>query len=239
MKRAIIIGLTYKGSPYALPDCHLDAAEVTRRAEAAGYKCQTVTGTFSADDFIAEMARLRSVSKASDSTLIAYSGHGTQWYDPAGGEPDRQEEGLCFWNGDDIDVLPDNDFRKMMDETAGMKFVLFDSCYSGGMERAAAGRTFQRRWIPFSEDWAIVRRAKASRSAKGKLYCMFASAKNEVSWSTGVGGLFTMSFCEGYDRHARAKRNIRTVMDYAAGLCGTEQTPNYRIFGGNARKLIF
>lgn len=244
MKHALCVGLNYTGSQYELPDCHLDADAITKRALDAGYRCDKYTGKFGADDFIGEVVRLRENAKKSDVTLISYSGHGTQWYDGDSTERDRHEEGLCFWNGSQIEVFPDDDFRLLLNEIKGTVYVFLDSCFSGGMERAAGTKDWkwQKKCIPFDPAWEIIEyepsSARMAVALSNKIYFLNASDEDEYALSTGTGGLFTKSFCAGYDR-TRDKRTIKSLMTYAADVCADDQTPNYIIYGGNASKRVF
>lgn len=242
MKRFLSIGLNYEGSENELPDCHLDADAITRRALASGYTGSKYTGIFTADDFLSELVRLRQSAKKSDITLISYSGHGSQ-RTGSRTEADYMEEYLCFWNGRDIEFFPDDDFRNLLNEIKGAVVLFLDCCFSGGMEREAIrpNREFKRRFIPLSGGIIFRPKIDLSRAALAlgnKLYFLNASAESEVSWSTGTGGLFTKSFCSGYDR-TREKKTIKSLVDYSVGVCAGDQTPNYKIYGGNAAKRLF
>lgn len=252
MKRAYLIGLNYKGSPYALPDCDLDAKEMEKRMAASLYKTNTFVETFSARDFLGLCFELNEIGHKSDITAITYSGHGTQW--DGGTESDRMEEGLCFWNGKTIEVMPDDDFRLALEQIPGIVYVFLDSCFSGGMERDIAlpqkdGWTAipmfpkRKRFIPFQPEFEIVRYERSlSRTAKAtgnKIYFLMACQESEVSWSTGTGGLFTKSFCKVYDETHPKQRFISKLMPATESLCIPDQRPKYEIFGGNASKRIF
>ena len=128
-KTAIHIGLNYKGSDYALPDCDMDAREMEIRAMAAGYHTHRYGADFTAKAFIDVVETLAKSGKKSDIALITYSGHGTQWNDVSGVETDWMTEGLCFWDGKRIQVLPDDDFRHLVEAIPGTVFVFLDSCF--------------------------------------------------------------------------------------------------------------
>lgn len=247
MKRALHIGLNYAGSPYALPDCHLDAQAMEARASVAGFSTEIKGGVYSIDNFLADYERLRSKAKKSDTTLISYSGHGTQWNSRA--ESDGYEEGLCFWNGKNIEVLPDDDFKLLMEKIPGRVIVVLDSCFSGGMSRLAkptpqAGIGL-RRFIPFQPDFEIYRPPQARdlpravNAIGNKIYYLFACQEQEVSYSTGHGGLFTRFFCDNYDATAKSKRTIKTLMFQTLKNCAPDQHPKFEGYGTSASKLIF
>lgn len=75
MNNALLIGLNYTGSPFRLSGCENDADNLTRRAAAAGYRCETAKGIFTADDFYGEMGRLRNSARRTVKTLVNYA-HG-------------------------------------------------------------------------------------------------------------------------------------------------------------------
>lgn len=245
MKKALHIGLNYTGSPYELPDCDLDAWAMRGLSAANGYDGVMYAQydfrfSFSAEDFIAELIALRENSTPKSFTLISYSGHGAQYY--SGSEADRQEEALVFWDGREISLFPDDDFRKLLFEIKGTVFVVLDCCYSGGMERNAvkSGRT--RRFIECPPNARVVRydgKLSKAAAAQNRVYFLNASSESEVSWSTGQGGLFTRSFVEAYEKSTLKMRSIVNLIKQAKIACAGEQTPNYVIYGGNATKRVF
>lgn len=244
-KRALTIGLNYTGTRYELPDCHLDAQAITGRAKALGYSVEQHTGIFSADEFAVEIERLRLSAKKHDTTLIQMSSHGTQWDE--GGESDRMEEGLCFFNGSNIEVIQDDDFREMVESIPGVVIVFLDACFSGGMTRTLKGSVkltgeWRGKTIPFDDSFVVRRIGRSlQRAVSGaqKTYYLLACEESEVSWSTGTGGLFTKEFCKAYDKAWREGRSISKLMTAAKKECLPDQTPKFEIFGGSPRKLVF
>jgi Caspase domain len=245
MTRAICFGLNYTGSDYELPDCHLDAANMLRRSGASDFNGVEFTGIITADDFYAELIRLRENARKSHTSIITYSGHGTQWLEDAPDERDRQQEGLCFWNGREIEVFPDDEFRTILSQIQGTVFVVLDCCFSGGMSRNQKPpvETAKRKYLPFEPDFKIFRQEKSERAARpaaqNKIYFINASAESEVSWSTGKGGLFTLSFCKHFDKSARYGRTVKRIVELSAMDTKGEQTPNYHIVNGAANKRVF
>ena len=245
MKYALCIGLNYAGSPYELPDCHLDAQELAERAAREYRKVELNVEGYGFQDLLRDVNEFQSIAKKGDTTLITFSGHGTQWEEPINSEKDITMEGLCFWSGKEIEVLPDDDFRILLEGIPGTVIVLLDSCYSGGMDKMAGSPrlsgNWQKKFIPFDDDFKIIRvQPSLSRAVKGanRMYFMFACGKNEVSWSTGNGGMFTKSFCSAYDRW-RLQRTVKNVTNAAKKECVPDQTPRYEVIGGIANKKIF
>lgn len=245
MKYALCIGLNYAGSPYELPDCDLDALAISVRAQKEYRKVEVKTGIYSVKDFFEKIQYLQSTRKRTDTTLIQFSGHGTQWSEPGSGEKDFTQEGLCFWNGKNIEVLPDDDFRHLVESIPGTVIVVVDSCYSGGMDRMAGSPrlsgNWQKKFVPSDESFGIIRpEILLSKVLNGasRLYFIFACAENEVSWSTGNGGLFTNKFCAVYDKY-NLQRTVKNVTTVAARNCQPDQSPRYQCYNGAANKKIF
>jgi len=183
--------------------------------------------------------RLREHSTKSGTTLIAYSGHGSTRYNET--EQDRLDEGLCFWNGTNIEFFPDDYFRNMIDAIKGTVFVFFDSCFSGGMERVSLGFVGAKRYVTFDNSFSVFQPTAQKRTAApgNKIYFLFASKEHEYSYSTGQGGLFTNAFFKVYGETWKQARTIKSVMTRTTKICVPDQTPNYLITGGSALKRVF
>lgn len=237
-KIGLVVGLNYKGSPYELHGCEKDANAIAQRARDRGVFCSVLKGKIGSAYLLESLRTIGEVAKPGDITYFYYSGHGTQWYDPAGdGEQDRQTEGICLWNGDEIEVLPDDDLRAALLAIPGQVVVIFDSCFSGGMQRESAKPGRSRRSIEFS-DFRIVRPAEKNVAAAQKIYWLFACGEQEVSWETPAGGNFTVSLCYWMDRLQR--RSIAALMAGAVKDCAPDQHPEFRKDGKtNAQKVIF
>lgn len=253
MKRAIIIGLNFKGSPYELTMCEKDAHEIARRLEKEGYQVTFRTGIYSAQDCLNDLADVQKVSKASDTFSFYQSSHGSNRYDFSGDEKDKSDELLCYFNGREIEYIADDDLRAALDEIqAKAKFYVLDTCYSGGMERAALAfaakglTALKAKSIPYDPKAFQLHYSKsishATKAANGKLYCLFASQEDEYSYEDGNGGKFTTALCKAYDAGAsmKSRRTVKYVMEQAIKGCAPMQTPVYKIFnGGASNKVLF
>ena len=249
MKVSLHVGLDYIGSPYALGDCHLDAEGMESRAAAAGYNTELQTGIFSVSDFQIWANEHKRLGKKSDCTLFSMSSHGSQKETNEVGEF-GYEEYLCFWSGKNIEVLSDDDFLRLLQQIPGSVFVVLDSCFSGGMSRfakEAKGKgEWKSRFIPFQPDFEIVT-PFAGRgfeqklpASTNKLYFISASKEEEVSWSTGQGGLFTRYFCAHYDAHKKkSERTIKRLVAETLTNCAPDQHPNAKCYFGSITKTIF
>jgi uncharacterized caspase-like protein len=239
MKRAICIGLNYEGSDYELGGCVNDALANKKRLEEKGIKVDLYTETIGANEFLDALYAMKAVQKSGDTLFITYSGHGTQFDGP---EHDGNE-GLCFWTGDEIEVLADFDLQKELSLFKGTVVLILDSCFSGGMARALKVDRKKKakciQWNPLTMTKIEPRKHKGVVGAKAvtnKRYNLFACSENEVSWDTGVSGLFTASFMKAYDV---GPRTIGKIMGKAWNDCSPDQHPTFHIVNGGATKRLF
>ena len=239
MKRALIIGLNYAGSQYALNGCEIDAANIADRMPRTSYGA-TLTGSYSAERFYADCASLRDACTEKDTTYICFSGHGTYLDDIT--EVDGFQGGICFWNGSKIEVIPESDFRRAVEQIAGSVVVILDCCFAGEFSRGVSKR-MKDKFVPFDAKEMRIELFKTRPQTramlkKPKMYWLLACAFNEVSYDTGNGGLFTSAFVRVYD--AIKPRSIKRLMDYAKMNCEPDQTPNFKCENGaRATKTVF
>lgn len=241
MKRAIVIGLNYTGEEYALPDCEIDAEIMAGMLDKAGVETTIITGECRPEWLVSHLVNVEGTRQRNADTLYIYfSGHGTQTYDRT--ESDYTGEAICLYDENKgIVLLKDDDLRNALDKIPGTKIVILDSCFSGGMERAAMiGRAgYTRKSVPYNPDTMPIYKApktlKTDPKPPGKTYFLFASAEDEYSYSTGDGGLFTKALKFG---RANELKTISKLMKFASVFCAASQTPTAKIFGGNGNKII-
>lgn len=238
MKRALVIGLNYTGEDYALPDCEIDADVMAAMLKNAGVQVEVTKGECSPEWLISHLVNVSATQHGNGDTLyLCFSGHGTRFFDTS--EPDSTGEAICLYDDrKGISILKDHDLRNALDKVPGTKIVVFDSCFSGGMERATMIHSpdYRKKALPFDEDTMRVYRApetlKTDPKPPGKTYFLFASSENEFSYSTGDGGLFTKALKLG-----RTKNELKTIsklMQFARVYCAASQTPVSKIFGGGS-----
>lgn len=245
MKYGFHIGLNYTGSQYQLGGCENDAKEMRNRAR-AGVKSYYITQFYLATnvctagfllDAIAGFARMM---KKSDTLYLTFSGHGTQI---PGNEADGMQEGICLWTGSRIQVVKDSDLRAQLQKIPGTVVCIFDSCFSGGMERDVAIPGKKAKCLTYDPASMEVFNFFQSRNpppvAGNRLYYLFACSEGEVSWDTGAAGLFTESFCRVYDGSEPKKRLVASLMRQTGEMCWPDQTPTLKIVSGNGSKRIF
>lgn len=241
MKRAIFFGLNYVGTDSELPDCLKDANDLA--AEFGRWnKDWSVHATATVDEFLGLLDGLIAKQKSRDTLLICFSGHGTQFFNRS--EADLYDEALVFWTPESgFEILLDDHLRDFLKDVPGTVFTYFDSCFSGGMSRAArlplvgSGRKF----IPFDEDrMTIIRpipkRKKKAIAKPGPRYRLYACQENEFAISTGTNGLFTQGVIAAC---SLGWRTLSKIFPVAVRHCQPQQTPLMEIERGSFSKNLF
>lgn len=193
MKLLISIGLNYKDSEYALPDCELDAQRMSDLYSKNGYN----TKVFNAIDVDGFRALMGEISASNVEELVLYySGHGMQLPNSSGIEQDKYEEALCFWNGQKLQLLKDDDFALLVQEVAKKVTVIIDCCHSGGMARSTMKPGMKPKSIAYEDSMSelIVELPQRKNVGARAATFLFASVESQVSYSTGDGGAFTNEF---------------------------------------------
>lgn len=235
MKRALCIGINYNNSPYQLGGCIRDAEMMSVRIQNAGANVRLVREITSPENVLAILKEYEAIQKKNDTLYISYSGHGTEFY-----ELGEIHQAICLWDGHEITLLTDEDLNDAIKRIPGTVIVVFDSCFSGGMEReVSAPTTRERRCIPFSEDMKVFAPKTARDLTKApvqKRINMFACKADEVSWDTGVNGLFTASLLSAYDHGTKTAGKL---MQKAYNACKPDQHPTWGYVNTSGNKRLF
>lgn len=137
-RRALVVGINYPGTPYALSGCVADADLWLDALDARGFavtRCTNENATRGA--ILAYLGAMVRDSKPGDCVAYVYSGHGTYLRDPSGDEADGYDEAQCPWDFDSGAYLIDDDLRAVAAGLpAGAGFTTFsDSCHSATVTR--------------------------------------------------------------------------------------------------------
>lgn len=142
-KRALLVGCNYPGTKCELHGCANDVRRVqTLLLERYGFHEDDVLVMLDSDPSLPQptgknirqsLAKLIENTKAGDSLVFHYSGHGTQ-VPPESGEVDDtgSDEAIV---PTDMNLLTDDDFRDLVNKIpVGVTFTFVsDSCHSGGL----------------------------------------------------------------------------------------------------------
>lgn len=206
MKRALLIGLNYRGSEYQLNCCENDVNQLALRMSKCKVETKMVYDNIGIQDLINLLDYYKSKQKKTDTFYFVYSGHGTQI---PGKEADKYDEAICLWKNGYIDLFRDDRLRDKLNEFKGTVVVIFDSCFSGGMDRQVNSPA-TKKYIDYKaiqpNPHVVVDQVlntvenKLTDSSKPKLHFLFASSESEVSWEANGHGFFTGSLLKHWDK---------------------------------------
>ena len=198
MKRALIFGLNYTGTPGALRGCINDATNMGGCLSSLGYSCITITD----DVDWAGCTRLgiyqslyslslRTHTETIPSIWVHFSGHGTWRHDASGDEVDRQDEGLVPADGGTI--FDDSLYRWLTTVSPRTEVVLtFDCCHAGTMGD-----------LPLTWDGTGMRTTAVARGIAAKVVCISGSSDAGTAIDTLIQGqyqgVFTRSLIDSID----------------------------------------
>ncbi len=189
--RLLAFGNNYKGTVNELPDCEIDANNVT-----AMFKpfCASVQTILSADrDKMREATKEFLASLVpNDLGILYYSGHGTT--DKVNGK--NAEAIVC----NDFGLIYDFELRADLNKRADdvMLAMAADSCYSGGLSRIT-----KREGIPrvIPANYCVSHNARRpSRSPTRPNAIYEACSSKETASSTGKGGAWTLAFMKAFSQ---------------------------------------
>lgn len=240
MKRALLIGLNYRGSDYELQACENDINQLALRMT----KCKVETkliydeSNVGIQDLLNLLDSYKVKQKKNDTFYFVYSGHGTQ---VPGDEPDSYDEALCLWKDGYIELFTDNRLRNKLNEFKGQVVVIFDSCFSGGMDRNMTLGT--KRFI--EHDRIIFPMVVPSLPEevevnidydKPRINFMFASSEDEVAYEANGHGFFTGSLLKHWDS---GKKYITQLMPLIYRDVQADQHPVHIKVNSTGIKKLF
>lgn len=152
-KKALCIGINYKGTEYELRGCINDADDWAKLLGSNGFDTAVLAEQQATKAHILSSAKLLVKQlHPGDVGFITYSGHGTWVPDRDGDEPDRRDEALCPVDmGDDgHNLIIDDELHAIFNGIPPAAHLVFvtDSCHSGTVYRMVTpgeGKTAYRR----------------------------------------------------------------------------------------------
>lgn len=142
MKKALCIGINYRGSEYELGGCINDADDwASFLHNLGGFDCAVMAeGQATKRNMIAGIETIATRLKAGDVGVIAYSGHGTWVPDMTGDEPDGRDEALVPIDCDKNLIL-DDELHTIFEQVPAQAHLVFiaDCCHSGTVFRSTSG----------------------------------------------------------------------------------------------------
>lgn len=136
MKKALLVGINYKGTQHSLSGCINDMVkmqEVLKRDY--GFTRVTLLTDDTASkptkaNIVAHLRSLITMSRADDQLFFMFSGHGTQVRDTGGDERDGLDEALYTL---DNMLITDDELHALLANSRAPVTVVMDCCHSGTM----------------------------------------------------------------------------------------------------------
>lgn len=135
MKRALLIGINYIGTPNQLAGCINDIDKIEKLLkEAYGYsECTKITDVTDIKptkvNILKYLSKLVMFSRPGDELVLYYSGHGTCTSDINADESDNVDEAICALD----DIITDDELFPILCKAKGKLYMFFDACHSGTM----------------------------------------------------------------------------------------------------------
>lgn len=207
----------YRGKANNLPGCALDARNMARTFSGYGAKV-TEKHNIGRAETLSEIKKVLDMH-AGGTTVIHYSGHGSQVADRTGTEPDGKMEVICCA---DLGLIGDDDLLAMAAAAAargGNVILIYDTCHSGGMARAIGAESQEvpafARYVPESiipafrlEEYLSYRLTRGPVNADPTtITVMMACEEQSYSYDSMAGGAYTSALIRVLGRlgNARAK----------------------------------
>jgi hypothetical protein len=143
-KKALLIGINYRNTPYELYGCINDTKNIqTLLQDKFDYKSFNLLTDDSASkptkrNIVNELTNLLVNSKTGDNLFFLFSGHGSYMVDTSKDEVDGQDELIFPIDGSNNvnTCIIDDEIRKIIDNNLKSDtnlFMIFDSCFSGSI----------------------------------------------------------------------------------------------------------
>lgn len=203
-KRAVVIGINYKGTSAQLNGCINDADNICDQLLLEGYRESDVRVMVdnspknrrpTRKNIIGAIDWLVKGAKAGETLWFSYSGHGTHTRDWSGEEVDGRDEALCPLDYQRAGLISDDYLRKhLVDRVpAGVKLVvILDCCHSGtGLDlrwNYEDRSTRAKRTHRFNlHDWNLVQTCREDRKiprTHASVVCLSGCHDSQVSMDT-------------------------------------------------------
>ncbi|KAG1848000.1 caspase domain-containing protein [Suillus tomentosus] len=206
-KRALLIGINYKGQRCELRGCNNDIHNILPcLINRWGYNPTDIVQLIddgyrpppTRQNILLEMHRLASYSRAGDSMFFYFSGHGGQVRDLDGDEVDGYDEFICPVDYQESGVINDDEIHEIMVKplAAGSRLTaLFDSCHSGTV--LDLPYLYDSRQCTFVD--GVTPGARIRKHSQAQVVCFSGCEDYEESESITmpgrpIGGLMTFAF---------------------------------------------
>jgi len=137
-KKALLIGINYLNTPYALSGCIDDTNRMKDLLSSHGFNDFKILTDLTSvkptkTNILNELKNLIVNAKNGDVLFFYYSGHGSYTYDRNGDETDKRDETLV---SSDLQSVLDDDIKSILQNHLSREITIigmFDSCHSGSI----------------------------------------------------------------------------------------------------------
>ena len=251
-RRALCIGINAYPAPNALQGCVADSDAWAGALSQLGFSVDKLQDSGASHANI--LNRLRAMvnsSRAGDTLVFQYAGHGTEVPDLDGDEPTvngqpGEDQAICPVDFETGDLIIDDDIRAILDRLpAGVKLTCFlDSCHSGSATRLLVGRATGRpnarpRYVRLSQD--VISRFVAKRRQVNQARALVgtragAGTREEMRWASFAACRDGESAWES-DGHGDFTRLAVRLLGVGAGTTNADfQDQVFKAFGAARRQ---
>ncbi|MFY7731179.1 MAG: caspase family protein [Flavobacterium sp.] len=228
-RKALLIGVNYLNTPYALSGCINDTQRMSEFLSKRSFdNIQTITDLTSIKPtktaILTAFRQLISTSQSGDLLFFYFSGHGSYTFDRSGDETDGRDEMIV---SSDLQGILDDDFQSILRSLLPKDVTLiglFDSCHSGTMFDLKYSYDNGTNYDQYTEN------PKVSAECKGNVLmlsgCMDAQTSAEALIEQRVQGAMSYVFMESLQQSPNSSwRELLRAMRVTLHENGFEQTP--------------
>jgi hypothetical protein len=230
MKSALLIGLNYAGTPYALNGCINDVTRMRSLLLANGYLPQNITTLVDSEDrkptravILQEITRL--LATPSTELLLLYSGHGSQVRDRNGDEQGGMDSVIVPSDFQTSGFILDDDLGNLVQKIKCKCLLLFDSCNSGTVCD-----------LPFSYSYVrnrtfALKKNKFIKIANPNIYMMSGCRDNQYSEDAYTNGTFGGAFTNAFLKNFTTTKPMLTLY---ADICKSLPSSQQPVFSSSS-----
>jgi len=232
MKSALLIGLTYPGTPYQLYGCINDVNNMSSLLVSNGYSNITKlidtdkSSMPTRDRIIQELKKI--VSTKSSELFIFYSGHGSRVNDVNKDEQGGMDSVIVPYDFTTKGFIVDDELLSIIKNITCKCTLLFDSCNSGTVCDLPFSYTYVR------NNTFSLKRNKFINITNPNIYMISGCKDNQYSEDTYqnnvYGGAFTRAFLKNYT-------SSKTMMNLYADICKSLPSRQQPVFSSSSLPL--
>ncbi len=232
MKSALLIGLTYPGTPYQLYGCINDVNNMSSLLVKNGYTNITKlvdtdkSSIPTRDRIIQELKKI--VSTISTELFIFYSGHGSRVKDANKDEQGGMDSVIVPYDFRTKGFIVDDELLSIIKNITCKCTLLFDSCNSGTVCDLPFSYTYVK------NNTFTLKRNTFINIANPNIYMISGCKDNQYSEDTyqnnAYGGAFTRAFLKNYT-------SSKTMMTLYADICKSLPSRQQPVFSSSSLPL--